>query len=173
MDEKECVKQGPEGRVWKFVEEEDIVYQSTIFNRECNFNWLKITPDGKITVKGSFKKGYAWDGCTPKFNVFHITWGNFDGQLIKHHVYKKYRPYTYYASMVHDVLYQYKRCVPLTRREVDKIFLEMLRDSGFMFSGLYWLGVRIFGGFFGKWPYRVPSEPEYPVTEKRSKKKHV
>jgi len=152
--ENNCLRKGPEDRVWKFVEHEDLMYQTDILKgRSCNFNWLSLTPEGMLTVKGTFHKGYAWDGCTPKFNFLYITWGIFDGQLIKHKN-GKYRPYTYYASMVHDVLYQYRRCVPVTRKEADLIFYDMLKATGFRWSWLFYAGVRGFGWVFFGWKYR-------------------
>ena len=148
-----CLKQG-RPNVWKFVIHKD--YTITIDflkDRECDFKWLSIGKDGKITVKGSVDKGYAWDGCTPKINFLQITWGTFDGKL-KRFDKGDYKPYTYYASMVHDVLYQYKRCVPVTRKEADKIFLKMLRKAGYMWAGLYYIAVRMFGWEFTRWKYR-------------------
>ncbi|MEM6737714.1 MAG: DUF1353 domain-containing protein [Bacteroidota bacterium] len=133
---------------------EDYKYQTDLLKgRTCDFNWLKIEEDGTITIKGSFDRGYAWDGCTPKLNAIHITWGNFDGRLIRHGK-GDYKPYTYYASMVHDVLYQYKRCAPITRAEADKIFLYMLKKSGFMWCYVYYIGVRSFGWIFSGWKYK-------------------
>ncbi len=153
-DENGCVKKKSNGHVWKFVHHENFNYQTDILKgRSCDFNWLRIDEDGTITVKGSHDRGYAWDGCTPKLNFLHITWGNFDGLLIKHGE-SDYKPYTYYASMVHDVLYQYKRCALITRAEADKIFLHMLRKSGFMWSYMYYLGVRSLGWMFRGWKYK-------------------
>ncbi len=158
-DENGCLKEGPLGRVWKFVHEKDYSYRTKLLEgRECDFNWLKISKDGTLTVKGSYQKGYTWDGCTPKFNFLHITWGNFDGQLIQHideiTGTKSYKPYTYYASMIHDVLYQYKRCAPVTRKEADLIFYELMKKSGFMWTRLFYAGVRLFGCIFRGWHYK-------------------
>ena len=155
LEENECVKEG-RSHVWKFVHHEDFKYTTPrLLGRSSNHKWLRIEEDGTITVKGSRdnNRGYAWDGCTPKWNALHITWGNFDGQLIKH---KNgiYAPYTYFASMIHDVLYQYKRCAPVTRKEADRIFLDMLRESGYMWATIYYLGVRMFGWVFRGWNYK-------------------
>jgi hypothetical protein len=151
-DENGCVTQGLVGRVWKFVIHEDYVFQSDLLvGKSCDFNWMRITPDGTITVKGSHDRGYAWDGCTPKWNFLQITWGNFDGQLIKHKDTNQYQPYTYYASLVHDVIYQYKRCVPLTRKETDRIFLLQLRQAGYKWAPLYYAGVRCLGWIYKGW----------------------
>lgn len=151
--ESNCLK-NRKHKIWKFVLKEDVTYTTSIIqNRTCDFTWLSIANDGTIKVKGSNGKGYAWDGCTPKMNLLHITWGNFDGKL-KRFGKGNYKPYTYYASMIHDVLYQYKRCVPVTRKEADIIFYHMLKDSGFMWSRLFYVGVRLFGGLFGTWKHK-------------------
>ena len=153
-DENGCLKNN-KTRVWKFVRHEDFIHKSSILkNRSCNYNWLSISKEGEIRVKGSFKKGYAWDGCTPKANLLHITWGNFDGKLKKFDE-GDYKPYTYYASMIHDVLYQYKRCAPITRREADRIFYNLLKESGFMWAYFYFIGVRLLGWVYCGWKYKT------------------
>jgi len=152
-EEKSCLKVGKH-KIWKFVLEEDYKYKSNILkDRVCDFKWLNISEDGIITIKGSTENGYAWDGCTPKKNLLHITWGNFDGKLNRFSK-SNYKPYTYYASMVHDVLYQYKRCAPITRKEADLIFYDLLKESGFMWSRVYYIGVRLFGWWFRGWKYK-------------------
>ncbi|MCF8379414.1 MAG: DUF1353 domain-containing protein [Bacteroidales bacterium] len=152
-NENKCLKPGKH-QVWKFVHQKD--YKVTIDflqNRTCDYDWLGITEDGTITVKGSFKNGYAWDGCTPKVNLFHITWGTCDGKL-KRFGTGDYKPYTYYASMIHDVLYQYKRCAPITRKEADIIFYRLLKQAGFMWAWVYFAGVRLLGWWFSGWKYK-------------------
>ena len=129
-DENGCLKLSQDKKIWKFVHEEDYRYKTKILEgRSCNFNWLKIVPDGIITVKGTFDRGYASDGCTPKYNFLHITWGNFDGKFIKHdkdelNTQHYYRPLTYFASMVHDVLYQYKDVDLIPARKQIKYFIK-------------------------------------------------
>jgi hypothetical protein len=56
------------------------------------------------------------------------------------------RPKTYFASMVHDALYQFLDAdSPITRRQADDAFLRLLAESDFAPRGLYWLFVRLFG----------------------------
>ena len=45
---------------------------------------------------------------------------------------------------MHDVLYQYLDSIPLTKDQVDRLFLEMLGD--FKLRKLYYLFVKHFGG---------------------------
>jgi hypothetical protein len=73
---------------------------------------------GEITIPA----GYKWNGCTlaPDF--------------------KK----TYYASLVHDALYQYK----CGRKLADKVFYKMLKEEGFKLAWIYYAGTRIFGWIF-------------------------
>ncbi len=141
-----CLKPGVK-KLWKFVHNEDFVYETEVLKgRHFNGKWLSIN-DGTITIRGSQDKnrGYAWDGCTPKFNFLQITWGLFDGQLHVHEIKSTntvaYKPRTYFASMVHDAIYQYKRCVPLTKAEADKIFYHQLKEAKWIwlkYIGLEW-----------------------------------
>lgn len=157
---EECLKSG-KLKVWKFVEHSDFLYTTKILEgRSGDYDWLSISPDGTLTVKGSNGKGYAWDGCTPKRNFLHITWGNFDGKLRKFDS-GNYKPYTYYASMVHDVLYQYKRCAPITRKEADRIFYDLLKESKFMWAPIFYFGVRAFGWWFRGWKYKSTKQIEH------------
>lgn len=145
-------------RVWKFVHHGDFEIQVDFLKgRSCDYNWMKITPDGTLTVKSHGDRGFAWDGCTPKWNFADFTFGTPDGKLIKFGP-GDYKPITYYASMVHDVIYQYKACVPITRKEADKLFFQMLREKQFMFRVVYYAVVRMGGGGFGKWKYKNKSE---------------
>ena len=146
-----CLKDGAK-KFWKFVHHEDYQYYSErLRGRYFSKNWLSIE-NGLVTVKGSFnnKKGYAWDGCTPKFNFMDITWVIPDGKTIQHTEpisgKTHYAPITYYASMIHDALYQYKRCIPVTRKEADLIFYDILKGSKFSLAWLYyglsfWMGL--------------------------------
>lgn len=91
--------------------------------------------DGVLTIM----KGYAWDGCTPKRSFFDVAViGTPDGivDIISG------RPKTYYASLVHDALYQYELG---TRKDADKIFYELMKFQNFKLSWLYYFAIRIFG----------------------------
>ena len=103
---------------------------------------LVIGRDGMITVK----KGYSWDGCTPKICFFDILIGTPDG--VVHRVSGK--PKTYYASLVHDALYQFLPEIPgiahLTRRDADDFFFRIMEEYEFAPRWIYWLAVRMFGG---------------------------
>ena len=108
---------------------------------------LEVRPDGTITVFAP----YAWDGCTPKFAVWDIAFGIPDG--VPNHGTKK--PKAYYASLVHDALYQFLDTgLPFDRAGADRIFLEMLTRDRFAPRGVYYAAVRVFGGMsrrFMRW----------------------
>ena len=88
------------------------------------------------------RRTYSWDGCTPKkwFYWFlligtpdlwnkleNITYLNSNNQIDSRVVFWQK---THHASLVHDALYQYLGIHPISKREVDLLFYEMLRDSG-------------------------------------------
>lgn len=127
---------------YKFTIMEDFVYPDTgwILKEPFEAQWLKISKKGCITVKANVT-GYAWDGCTPKWSFLGLAViGTPDGHID----YRTGKPYTYYASMVHDALYQYLDSVPVTKAQVDKLFLKMLGD--FRLRNLYYFCVKRFGG---------------------------
>ena len=104
-----------------------------------------ISTDGVITIK----EHYTWDGCTPKLSFFDLfIIGTPDG--IRHRETDK--PKTYYASLVHDALYQFLPDMPdknvITRKNADDFFRRLLIEYEFAPNFIYWLAVRLFGGIF-------------------------
>jgi len=99
---------------------------------------LVIETSGRITVM----RGYAWNGCSPKFCVLDILIGTPDGVV---HA-GTGKPKAYYASLVHDALYQFLPvAAPVTRRDADRCFLRLLAASDFKPRYVYWLAVRVLG----------------------------
>ncbi len=104
-----------------------------------------IEKSGRITIKAN----YSWDGCTPKFSLFDLAIiGTPDGISFG----REHKPKTYYASLVHDALYQF---IPdmedqstITRLDADNFFYKILEEHEFALRRLYWLAVRLFGGLF-------------------------
>ncbi len=114
------------------------VPEDLVFRDSAGKVRLIIEEQGRITIT----EGYAWNGCSPKFCVLDILFGTPDGVV---HA-ETGRPKTYYASLVHDALYQFLReCVPLTRGDADRVFLRLLKESDFLLARIYWLFVRGFG----------------------------
>lgn len=116
--------------------ENDFVYSHKSFEGVTFENeWVKIS-DGSICVKS----GYAWDGCTPKISIFGLfTLGTPDGVL------RNGRAWTYYASLVHDVLCQFSLSLPFTKEQVIGIFRDQLEECSWPLTNIYVLAVNIFG----------------------------
>lgn len=118
------------------------------FSQACAFvdkdghRRLEIDADGTARVLA----GYAWDGCTPKLFLCDLVIGTPDG--VPNAVTRK--PKAYYASLLHDVLYQFlwSGDLPVTRAAADRIFLDILTRDDFAPRRLYYLAVRLFGGGF-------------------------
>ena len=126
---------------YKFKIEKDYTYESG-WKLEAAYSseWLEISISGQIRVKAN-ENGYAWDGCTPKWSVFNLfILGVPDG----HVDYRTMEPYTYFASLVHDALYQYLDSVPVSKDRIDLLFLKMLGD--FKLRKVYYFFVKHFGG---------------------------
>ncbi len=117
--------------------------KSVTFRDKKNIPRLHISEDGVITIF----KNYAWDGCSPKIRMFDWYYvGTPDGTMNK----IKGKPKTYFASLVHDALYQFMSHpeMPFKRSEMDKLFFELMRQSEYSLRGLYYVAVRVFGGLY-------------------------
>lgn len=130
--------------VYVYCVKEDYKYKSSITGRTFENEWFTLEKDGAITVKGSNRKGYAWDGCSPKIiKIADMYFGTPEGLLN----YSTGQPKTYYASMIHDVLYQFsgeiKRFV--RREEADREFYKLLKRDNFRSALFYYRCVRLFG----------------------------
>lgn len=104
--------------MYKFTLNEGYVYfEPLLKGLKVDKPYLKV-----IDCMVIIPKGYSWNGCTlaPDFKS------------------------TYYASLVHDALYQYK----VNRKLADKVFYNILKEHGFKAAKLYYLGTRIFGNLF-------------------------
>jgi len=132
--------------VYIYCIKEDYECLSSIKGREFENKWLKITKDGIITVKGSSYNGYAWDGCSPKLKIKDLYLGTMEAVLNPDTGKSK----TYYASLIHDILYQFSNDIKLliTRKEVDREFYTILKREKFAFAKVYYLAVRAFGWMF-------------------------
>lgn len=131
---------------WLYRLDEDFVWPSPFpvshdvaFQDAEGQTRLLITTDGTITVL----KSYAWDGCTPKVCFLDLLVGTPDGAVYE----GTGRPKTYYASLVHDALYQFlPDDLPLKRSQCDECFLRLMRRDRFALRYLYYVAVRLFGG---------------------------
>jgi len=136
--------------VYIYCIKEDYIHKSSIKSHEFENEWFKLEKDGTIIVKGSNKKGYAWDGCSPKIKFLDIYLGTIDAVLN----FDTGKSKTYYASMIHDVFYQFSKDVKflITRKEVDREFYHILKDHKFRLARVYYYAVRMFGWWsWGSW----------------------
>lgn len=139
-----------------------------VYRLERNFSWESGLPfdrdrayrDGSGTVRLVLERGgritvmrgYSWNGCSPKVCLFDILVGTPDG--VVHTV--TGRPKTYFASLVHDALYQFMRVdAPVRRAEADRCFLRLMAESDFLPRYLYWGAVRIAGWWVWQGKRRV------------------
>ncbi len=126
--------------IYKYVTHEDLLYKNTSIKKTFNNPWLEISENGDIIIKGTHANGYAWDGCTPKFNIFDLFLiGTPDGRTIVN----TGKPITYYASLIHDILCQFRKDIGISRRQADKVFLIYL--GNFNLRYLYYIAVRAYG----------------------------
>ncbi len=156
---------------WIYILDEDFVHnirhhlppdwnEGHAFLDQKGHRRMELHPNGDLRVLA----GYAWDGCTPKYSLFDILIGTPDGA--PNHQTRK--PKTYYASLVHDVLYQFLEINPaVPKSKADRIFLELLERDGFAPRRLYHAAVSLFGGLghrYTRWKrsykgQRVPYSP--------------
>lgn len=137
---------------WVFRLDEDYVYniarylpsgwnESVVFLDRSGRRRLEIHSNGDARVLA----GYSWDGCTPKYSIFDIVLGIPDGIPSE----KTGKPKAYYASLLHDVLYQFLGTgLPLSRAQIDQVFLDILSRDDFAPRWLYYAAVRCFGALF-------------------------
>ena len=122
--------------VWRFQLSENYQYQHPAFNGITFANdWINIS-DGLLTIK----QGYTWDGCSPKRYLFGLfTLGVPDGTL------RFGKPWTYHASLVHDVLCQFRQDLPLSKQQVTQVFNDQLAELRWPLRRLYVWAVDNFG----------------------------
>jgi len=132
--------------VYVYCLRHDFQHQSSLKNRAFENEWFKLEKNGIVTVKGTRYKGYAWDGCSPKFKIKDVYIGTLEAVLN----FDTGQSKTYYASLIHDVFYQFSKEVRLfiERKEVDREFYLILKRDGFWFAKLYYLAVRALGWVF-------------------------
>ena len=136
--------------VYVYCIKEDYLYKSSIKDRSFENEWFKLDSDGMITIKGTNRRGYAWDGCSPKMKIGDVYFGTSEAVLNDDTLQSK----TYYASMIHDVFYQFNKDARsfVGRKEVDREFYNILKRDGFRFAKAYYYGVRAFGWIW--WYFR-------------------
>jgi len=132
--------------VYIYCIKENYSHNSLIKGRSFENEWFKLETDGTVVVKGSNHKGYAWDGCSPKFKVKDIYFGTPEGVLN----FDTGKSKTYHASLVHDVFYQFSPDIKsfISRKEADNELYFILKQNNFRFAGLYYFFVRALGWIY-------------------------
>ena len=122
----------------------DCSFPTLVRGAQHDNEWMRLERNGRLLVKGSFRTGYAWDGCSPKWTLWDAVIGTPEGVLNPRTMVSK----TYWPSLVHDVFYQFSADLrsSVRRRDVDRTFFAMLRREHFALARVYWLAVRLGGG---------------------------
>lgn len=102
----------------------DVVFYDFI-NKSKVIGFIK---NGVLTIK----KGFVWDGCTPKFRLFGVIFGVPD--------FKE----TYDASLIHDFLIKTSPFHKMSRKTMDDIFEYFLRLNNFKYTWLYANAVHLY-----------------------------
>jgi len=132
--------------VYVYCIREDYKHQSSITGRQYENEWFKLFPDGTIIIKGTNYKGYAWDGCSPKFKIKDVYFGIPEAVVN----WETGQSKTYYASLIHDVFYQFNKELRslVKRKEVDRELCNILKRDQFRFAVPYYIAVRLFGWYW-------------------------
>ncbi len=129
----------PHQGIWRYQLPEAYYFKSEhLHGIEFNNPWATIL-GGEMVVS----KGYAWDGCSPAYYLPVFGWvGTPDGARDENGI-----PQAYYASLVHDVLCQFRREIPVTKNSSAYLFKTLLIRDGFhpKIAALYATVVRYFG----------------------------
>ena len=117
------------------VLDEDIAIPISLNDR----NWDGSDQDWFFIDSGVWyiKRGTIWDGATA------VPDGG-DSPT------KPGYPLLWLASLIHDLGYMFmcEHDFPYTRKEIDKIFDQLMQKANFRFHDIYYLGVRWFGGIW-------------------------
>lgn len=121
-------------KIYRYRLEEDYEVTVPVKHPDVKHPYCEVE-NGRVTIKC----GYSWDGCTPNFAPLKMFYLGTPNGIID---YRTGKTVTYYASLVHDCLCQYKIG---TKRDADLLFRDMLLRSGWPMSRVYFWAVRIFG----------------------------
>lgn len=136
--------------VWRYQLDNQFVRPApTLAGVQFTGKWLSVR-DGVITVQA----GYAWDGCSPSWYLPLLGWvGVPDGPTGKDGL-----PQSYYPTLVHDALCQFRSALAVDKVTVVQLLRQMLLEYGFpswrahlYASVVYWLGPQ-------NWPGRPAPE---------------
>lgn len=146
-------------QIWKL--ETKVRVKTGIKGVDFKSAYLDISVKGELDIK----RGYAWNGCSPKTAILGMVFGTPEGALpnpqekdrIKGNLENLgytdlhwQKPKTYYATLIHDSLYQISdhHAEKMDRKTADLIFLAVLKACRFPAAKLYYLVVRILGKYY-------------------------
>jgi len=116
--------------IYKYTLNEDItLFYASFFDIVFENNYIKLS-NGWITIK----KGYSWNGCSPKIKLLGKIFGTPDGRNNQCKI----------PSCYHDALYQFKIG---TKEDADFIFYELLKKNNWKLAKIYYFAVVLFGKF--------------------------
>lgn len=84
---------------------------------EFSNDWVVIS-GGKMTISAR----YAWDGCTPRYHVAGLV-----SIGVPNGILRLGKPWTYFASLVHDVFCQFRYQIFISKQSVVQIFDDILK----------------------------------------------
>lgn len=116
------------------------IYGKAILVDDKNKVWGEI--NGRVITVFA---GYASDGCSPKIKVLGKVIGVPDGPIQADGY-----PQTYKASLIHDILHQFQVISPLSPKQRDLLFYNMLKECGWNWAKTYYYAVRSFSLLTGK-----------------------
>lgn len=126
-------------RVWRFQLDQDYSrYVPELAQVQFQNSWLGITA-GALCIRAD----YAWDGCSPTWFLPLFGWvGIPNGPLTAQGV-----PQSYYATLVHDALCQFRGALPIDKAVAVALLKQMLIEGGFprWRASLYANAVRLLG----------------------------
>ena len=124
---------------YKWTLDEDVGVEYPDEHVYCDNGWVSIDQGHMI-----IRKGYSWDGCSPKFTILGVLRIGIPDGIIDSRTGKQS---CYYASLYHDALYQFK----IGKRSIaDTMFLEVMKKANFPLAYVYWFLVRSISWFFWK-----------------------
>lgn len=122
---------------YKYQITRDMHYQTTILGYDIDIEYIRLTPDGLLTLK----KGYAWNGASGP------TWDTKNSQR---------------GSGEHDAGYQLIRLGYLpreTKEYFDQLLYDLcVQDGMFKFRAAYWKWAVIHFGIGSTRPSAEPQE---------------
>jgi hypothetical protein len=127
---------------YKYTLTEDVIYQNVV---DKSIEYKAISDKGELLGfidNGDviICRGYAHDGCSPKFFKIGKYWiGTPDGLHDE----------TLEASRIHDFLYQFHKKINACNKVILK-FRKYLYKHNWTFTNTYYKAVRLVGGFYWK-----------------------